>query len=92
MILYSDEGLIPVHVRASFAIPSPKDIDRQLKPSQGSKEDVKVLIWILLGNLEETRRKRHQFSDRVVFFNGSGICNGMSLDMLRAVKRLHASE
>ena len=84
MILYSDNDPIPVQVKASLDIPSPKDINLQLEPRDGSRVEVKVLMWVFLGNLQDTQRKRHQFKDRVVFLNGSGICNGMSLDMLRA--------
>ena len=92
IILFSKEGLIPIHVMASFKIPSPQDMDVELKRHNLDTQDGTLLIWIVLGNLEETRRKRHQFRDKVVFLDGSGICNGMSLDLLRAIERLQPCE
>ena len=85
MILYSNEGPIPVQVKASFTRPTTADIEIQLKANKRSDVTAPVLIWMSLGDFT-VGSLRDKFSDRVVFLNGSGVCNGMSIDMLRSAK------
>jgi hypothetical protein len=95
LILFSREGPAPVQVKASFKVPTPKKIDDQLKkyrpsPKRPPPTQVDLLIWISLGDINELRRQ--QYRGRVVFLNGSGVCNGMSLDMLRCAKMVKKSD
>jgi hypothetical protein len=86
MILYSNKGLIAVQAKASLRTPTPKAIKSQLKVHKGTDRQVDLLIWIFLGDLAATRLRRSNFEDKVVFLDGSGVCNGMSLDLLRSSK------
>ena len=86
LIFFSKEGSNPVQLKASFDIPTYDAISAQLKICRNSEKKVNLLIWISLADVPDICRKRHQFRDSVAFLNGSGICNGMSLDILRSAK------
>jgi hypothetical protein len=89
LILFSKEGPIPVQVKAS--------IEKQLRvyrpnPGLPPPERVDLLIWVSLCDVAEMRRRRLESVDNIIFLNGSGVCNGMSLDMLRAAKMVKMSD
>jgi hypothetical protein len=88
LILYSKQGSIPVQLKYSFDTPTTYQLDDQLKVHRNGQETVDKLIWVSLADLPEIRRKLPQYLDRVVFLNGSGVCNGMSWDMLCSFKRV----
>ena len=91
LILYSKEGPIPVQIKNSFKNPRSKEIKKQLKVFRNSADEVDILIWIYLGDLNSLRLKTH-FASNVVFLNGSGVCNGMSMDILCASKIVASSD
>ena len=90
MILYSKEGLIAVQAKASPKAPSSKIIDLQLKRRRGEDDKVDVLIWMSLCDFPRVTLAK-KFADRVVFLNGYGVCNGISLDMIRALKAVEST-
>ena len=85
IILYSKEGPIPLQVKASFKTPTSKQINSQLKVCKQSDKHVTLLIWISLIN-ETSSRIKQRFNQNVVFLDGSGVCNGISIDVFRAAK------
>ena len=91
MILSSKEGPIPVQVKASFRTPSAKDIISQLAVTRGADKQVDILIWISLTD-SQTGVIKNKFKEQVVFLDGSGVCNGMSMDMFQEAKKLEKAD
>ncbi|KAJ3308618.1 hypothetical protein HDV04_001031 [Boothiomyces sp. JEL0838] len=82
IILPTQLGYIPVSVKASFTYGS-KKIDEQWYVSKTSSEKVEQLIWLYLGSLQKEGKQPN-----VAFLNGSGVCNGLALDIFILVKNL----
>ena len=91
LILYSEEGPIPVQIKNSFKNPRSKEVKKQLKVFRKSADEVNILIWIYLGDVR-TLGLKTVFASKVVFLNGSGVCNGMSLDLFCASKIVASSD
>jgi hypothetical protein len=83
ILLPSNNGVIAISVKASFKDSSKSEIREQQKISKKSGMQVVQLIWLYLG---DTSQENNQ--ENVAFLNGSGVCNGLSLDLLMLLKRL----
>jgi hypothetical protein len=83
IILPASEGNIVVSCKASFNLSSDKTIQSQLKKSKTNDESVRLLMWLYLGN-----HPREEQYKNVVFINGSGCCNGLTMDMFILIKKL----
>ena len=77
--------LISSFLLAGSAIPfAMKDTaSEQLLVSKTSETKADLLIWLYLG-----QRAKDGSHANVAVLNGSGVCNGLSLDMINLVKRL----
>jgi len=83
-ILNGTQVNIAVQCKASFDLSQKKTIENQLLASkEGGAQSVQQLFWLYLG--EENREK--QYPD-VAFLNGSGCCNGLSLNLFQLLKKL----
>jgi hypothetical protein len=82
IILPTQQGGIPVSAKASFDYDT-KKMNEQLLLSNTSNMKVAQLIWLYLGNV-----KKAEIHDNVAFLDGSGVCNGLSIDLFVLVKRL----
>jgi hypothetical protein len=76
---------IAVQVKASLSLPSRSDIEKQLLVSPGTTEKVSVLLWVYLGKLK--KKKKYE---SVVFLDGTGCCNGMTLNYYILLKKLNS--
>ena len=75
---------IAVQCKASFDLCKKKTIESQLLVSKEKEaQSVQQLVWLYLG--EENREKLYP---KVAFLNGSGCCNGMSLNLFELLKKL----
>ena len=82
ILLPTSSGVIAVSVKASFDF-TRNDINKQWMISKKSNKKVTQLVWLYLGSsLKESRE------ENVAFLNGSGVCNGLSIDMFILVKKL----
>jgi hypothetical protein len=75
---------IPVSAKCSFTLSPYSCILNQLKQSNVSETAVLSLIWLYLGEWIHLEDNYPQ----VIFLNGSGCCNGLSLDLFILVKKL----
>jgi hypothetical protein len=82
IILSTNLGCIPVSVKASFDYSVGK-MNQQWLVSKTSSKNVIQLIWLYLGSLGKEERQ-----ENVAFLNGSGVCNGLAIDMFILVKKL----
>jgi hypothetical protein len=76
---------IAVQAKASFQLSDQNTIMRQLQVRPDTEEQVKQLIWLYLG--KETREAK---LNSIVFLNGGGRCNGLTLDFFILVKKLRS--
>jgi hypothetical protein len=82
IILPTNQGVIPISVKASFRLAGESVINRQLYFNKFAQLANK-LIWLYLGS-QDTELKY----ENVAFINGSGVCNGLAIDMFILVKKL----
>jgi hypothetical protein len=85
IILSTVMGAIAISAKASFSFSAQK-LKEQMLVSKNSAENVTQLILLYLGGLKDEGRYTS-----VAFLNGSGVCNGLSLDILILVKKLKSS-
>jgi hypothetical protein len=79
---------IAVQAKASFDLDSTTKIDDQIKISKDANAlPVPLLIWLYLGS---THKEEKHEGKPVVFLNGSGCCNGLTLDKFILLKRLRS--
>ena len=83
IILPTNQGGIPISAKASVSLADKSVIDRQFFLSKNSVESAKMLIWLYLGSRDPELKYQN-----VAFINGSGVCNGLALDMFILVKKL----
>ncbi|KAI9314000.1 hypothetical protein BDR26DRAFT_887438 [Obelidium mucronatum] len=77
---------IPFQCKASFDLSSKSVIESQLHDMPHSNTNVVQMFWLYLGK----GVSREALFPQIAFLNGSGCCNGMSLDCLILVKKLQA--
>ena len=82
IILPTKQGAIPVSAKASFSYDGSK-VEEQRKVSKTSSDEVELLIWLYLGRLDKDKTHIGVF-----FLNGSGVCNGLALDLFVLIKKL----
>ena len=82
IILRSNLGNIPISAKASFVFENSMIVEQQ-QVTKKLKKDVGLLIVLYLGSLK--KEITHQ---TVAFLDGSGVCNGLSMDMFILVKKL----
>ena len=84
IILPTSEGPLPISAKASFTFPAPSTVTQQQSISKASQEEsAPLLIWLYLGSYEKEIKQ-----PSVAFLNGSGVCNGLSLDLFILLKKL----
>ena len=74
---------IAVQCKASFDLNGKKTIDSQLLISKQNPTQVHQLFWFYLG-----KEQRELIYNHVAFLNGSGCCNGLSLNLFEMLKKL----
>jgi hypothetical protein len=74
---------IAVQAKASFDLSDKETIMKQFLVSPKCLQQVQQLFWLYLGE-----KPREQKFDSIVFLNGSGCCNGLTLDIFILVKKL----
>jgi hypothetical protein len=82
ILLPSDQGVIAVSAKASVAFKNAA-LKKQLYISKKSKDQVTQLILLYLGSPPKKEKE-----ENVAFIDGSGVCNGISLEMFKLVKKL----
>jgi len=86
IILPTNLGCIPVFVKASFDYVIGK-INEQWFVFKTSSTKICQWIWLYLDSFANERKQ-----EEVAFLNGSGVCNGLSLDMYILVKKVKIPE
>jgi hypothetical protein len=81
ILLPTDQGVIAVSAKASFVFNS-EDLEKQLYISKKSNDQVTQLILLYLGNPPREEK------EDVAFIDGSGVCNGITLQMFKLLKKL----
>jgi hypothetical protein len=82
IILPTNQGGIPISVKASFNLAGESVIIKQLW-FKNLAQSAKKLIWLYLGSRDTELKYQN-----VAFINGSGVCNGLAIDMFVLVKTL----
>ena len=82
IILPTELGNIAVSAKASFTLNS-QAIEPQWFVSKASDKRVVQLIWLYLGSLDKEEKQ-----ENLAFLDGSGVCNGLAIDMFVLVKKL----
>lgn len=82
ILLPSDQGVIAVSAKASFVFNN-EDLRKQLYISKNSNDKVIQLILLYLGSPPKNEKE-----EKIAFIDGSGVCNGISLEMFKLVKKL----
>jgi hypothetical protein len=76
---------IAVQAKASFDLSDRTTITKQLLVSPTSLEQVQQLFWLYLGE-----KRREEMFDSIVFLDGSGCCNRLTLEFFILVKKLRS--
>ena len=79
---------IAVQCKASFDLKGKSTIDSQLQISKQNTDPMHQLFWFYLG--EESRESN--YGRKVAFLNGSGCCNGLSLNLFEMFKKLKSKK
>jgi hypothetical protein len=66
-----------VEAKASFDLSDSTTIKKRLLVSPTSLEQVQQLFWLDLG-----QKRKEEVFDSIVFLDGSGCCNGLTLEFL----------
>ena len=78
---------IAVQCKASFDLKGKSTIESQLQISKQNPDPVHQLFWFYLG-----KEQRESSYKSVAFLNGSGCCNGLSLNLFEMFKKLKSKK
>jgi hypothetical protein len=82
LILYSDEGIMSVRAEASISV---EDIKNKLLTHRSSGLSTNICLWLsMVAPIEYSSGP--QCHNNVVFLTGSGVCNGLALDIFWSLK------
>jgi hypothetical protein len=97
ILLPTNLGRIPVSVKGSFTIPAVGYLDRQYRVSKQNLSPCRALLVVYLGSAEKSNvtfdfiDQNKLVKDAVVFIDGSGVCNGLALDMYKLLKYIKST-
>ena len=78
---------IAMQCKASFELSGKRSIESQLQISKQDGDKVYQLFWFYLGD-----EQRELSFESVAFLNGSGCCNGPSLNLFELLKKLKSKK